>query len=94
MNRSKHGPARVPRGLLATLGGGILLLGGLFLSLACCWAPALVIGLGLTTVFAALHGFRVLFMVIGGILVVGGLAWAISKRLQNDCDCKENPHDA
>lgn len=77
------------KGVLAAAGGGLLLAGGLFLSLACCWAPALLVGLGLTTIFGALHGFRLLFIALGSLLIVGGLGWALYSRRQGRCESCE-----
>lgn len=80
------------KGLFAAL-GGILLLGfGFLASTMCCWAPALVIGLGLGSavipVIGVMYGARWALVGAGGLLVVGGLTWWWLRTQQNRaCDC-------
>lgn len=79
------------KGPLAVLTGGLLVMGGILLSSLCCWAPALIIGLGLSSVFAVLHGLRGLFIGAGAALIVAGLAWIVYQRRQGSCGCQKEP---
>ena len=80
------------KGLFAALGGIVLLGFGFLASTMCCWAPALVLGLGFGSVFipviGVLYGARWALVGAGGLLVVGGLAWWLLRmRRQSACDC-------
>lgn len=86
-------PARADRkGLFAALGGIVLLGFGFLASTVCCWAPAIVIGLGFGSVFipviGMMHGARWALIAAGSLLAVGGLAWWLFRmRHRTTCDC-------
>lgn len=75
------------KGLLAAVTGVSVALGALGLSTACCWAPAVILSLGLGSAFAAFLGAQWYIVAAGAVLAVGGLAWHVRRRDQDACGC-------
>ncbi|MBU6429840.1 MAG: hypothetical protein KGR26_12580 [Cyanobacteria bacterium REEB65] len=73
----------------ATATGIVALLTSAILMFLCCWAPALILALGLTSLYGALYGYRYLFGAAGAALVAGGLLWAWQKRRHGACACDD-----
>lgn len=74
------------KGLLAVIGGVALAAGTLLLSTACCWAPALILSLGLGSAFAVFLGAKWYLVAVGAGLAVVGLGWQL-RRQKGDPDC-------
>lgn len=74
------------KGLLAAAGGIVIAAGTLILSTACCWAPALILSLGLGSAFGAFLGLKWHIVATGAILAIAGLAWhLVRRRSAPDC---------
>lgn len=75
-----------PKGLFAVTGGVVIAAGALLLSTACCWAPALILSLGLGSAFGAFMGAKWYIVAAGVTLALAGLAWHL-KRRNSASDC-------
>ncbi|MBU6430301.1 MAG: hypothetical protein KGR26_14900 [Cyanobacteria bacterium REEB65] len=62
---------------------------GVLLVTLCCWAPAVIVALGLGSLYALLYGYRYVFGAAGAALVVAGLIWARRSRSVGACGCEE-----
>lgn len=74
-------------GIAALAGGAAALTGGFLLATLCCWAPALIVALGIGSFYAAAYGYRYLLLGLGAALVGIGLFWARRKRRASECPC-------
>lgn len=83
-------PASDRKGIFATVTGIAIAAGAFFLASACCWAPALILSLGLGGAFAAFLGVRWYIVAVGIVLALGGIAWQARHRRQAACAC-DNP---
>lgn len=80
------------KGWLTALGGVGLVVTGILASTMCCWAPALVIGLGFGSLFipffGAMHGARWIFITAGALMVIGGLGWQRWRQQRSTRACE------
>ena len=83
-------PGRDQGAQAATATGIVALLASAILMFLCCWAPALILALGLTSLYGALYGYRYLFGAAGVALIAAGLLWARRKRRQGACSCDDD----
>lgn len=74
-------------GTTAVAGGVAALIGGILLAGLCCWAPALIVALGIGSFYAAAYGYRYVLLGAGAALVGAGLFWAWRKRRADACPC-------
>lgn len=79
------------KGLVAAAAGALLAVGAIILSTACCWAPALILSLGLGTAFAAFLGVKWYLVAAGAVFALGGLFWHLRRRKRDACGC--DPQD-
>ncbi|MNS28216.1 hypothetical protein D3C72_601850 [compost metagenome] len=72
---------------LVTAGAGIsIAIGAFILSSACCWAPALIVSLGLGSMFGAFMGVHLYVVAAGAALTAVGLLWHMQRRSRHKTD--------
>ncbi len=84
VSTSAGGPSRA-----MALTGVAAALGGVLLASLCCLAPALIVALGIGSLYGALYGYRYVFGGVGAALIVGGLLWARRQRGSGACACEQ-----
>lgn len=79
--RDRKGPAALVTGVLIAVVGFAL-------PSACCWAPALIMSLGLGTIIGALHNAQAYLIAAGLALAAVGAVWQLRRRRPDACGCE------